>query len=60
MNKFLERVDDRHFWNPGVFSYAIIPRCHLNSRVFFFIVLSIVYEDDPAGGQPAGHALIKV
>jgi hypothetical protein len=43
MNKCLERVDDRHFWNPGVFSYAMIPRCHPNSRVFFFIVLSIVY-----------------
>ncbi len=35
MNKCLERVNDRHFWNPGVFSYAIIPRCRPNSRVFF-------------------------
>jgi hypothetical protein len=42
-NNCLERVDDRRFWNPGVFSYAMIPRCHPNSRVFFFIVLSIVY-----------------
>ncbi len=36
MSKCLERVDDRHFWNPGVFSYAMIPRCCLNSIVFFF------------------------
>jgi hypothetical protein len=44
MNKCLERVYDRHFWNPGVFSYAMIPRCRPNSRVFFvFIVQSIVY-----------------
>jgi hypothetical protein len=35
MNKCLERVDDQHIWNPGVFSYAMIPRCHPNSRVFF-------------------------
>jgi hypothetical protein len=46
MNKCLERVNDRHFWNPGVFSYAMIPRCRHNSRVFFFIVQSIVYEED--------------
>jgi hypothetical protein len=32
---WLERVNDRHFWNPGVFSYAMIPRCHPNSRVHF-------------------------
>jgi hypothetical protein len=43
MNKCLERVNDRHFWNPGVFSYAMIPRRHPNSRVFFFIVASIVH-----------------
>ncbi len=36
MNKCLKRVNDRHFWNPGVFSYAMIPRCHPNSLVFFF------------------------
>jgi hypothetical protein len=36
MNKCFERVNDRHFWNSGVFSYAMIPRCHRNSRVFFF------------------------
>jgi hypothetical protein len=44
MDKCLERVNDRHFWNPGVFSYAMIPRCGPNSRVCFFIVASIVYE----------------
>jgi hypothetical protein len=43
MNECLERVNDRLFWNPGVFSYAMIPRWHPNSRVFFFIVTSIVY-----------------
>ncbi len=36
MNKCLERVNDRHFWNPGVFSYAMIPRCRRKSRFFFF------------------------
>ncbi len=35
MNKCLERVNDRHFWNPRVVSYAMIPRCHPNSRVSF-------------------------
>ncbi len=35
MNKCLERVNDRHFWNPGVFSYAMITKCRPNSRVFF-------------------------
>ncbi len=45
-NRGLERVNDRHFWNPGVFSYAMIPRCRPNSRVFFFfIVTSTVYMD---------------
>ncbi len=34
MNKCLERVNDRHYWNPGVLSYAMIPRCRPNSRVF--------------------------
>ncbi len=24
-----------HFWNPGVFSSAMISRCHPNSRLFF-------------------------
>jgi hypothetical protein len=43
MKKCLERVNDRHFWDPGVFSYAMIPRCRPNSRVFFFIVTSVVY-----------------
>ncbi len=34
------------FWNPGVFSYAMIPRCRPNERVFFFfIVASIVYGE---------------
>jgi hypothetical protein len=36
MNKCLERVNDRHLWNPGLFSYALIPICHPNSRSFFF------------------------
>ncbi len=36
MNKCLRRVDGRHFWIPGVFSYAMMPRCRSNSRVFFF------------------------
>ncbi len=45
MNKCLERINDRHFWNPGVFSYAMIPRCRLNS--FFLIVTSIVYDQYP-------------
>jgi hypothetical protein len=44
MNKYLERVNGRHFWNPGVFSYALIPRCRPNSSFFSsFIVTSIVY-----------------
>ncbi len=43
MNKCLERVNDRHFWNPGVVSYAMIRRCRPNSRVLFLIVTSIVY-----------------
>ncbi len=34
--KVFGRVNDRHFWNHGVFSYAMIPRCLPNSRVFFF------------------------
>jgi hypothetical protein len=42
MSKCLERVNDRHFWNPGVFSYAMMRRCGPNSRLFF-IVTSIVY-----------------
>jgi hypothetical protein len=43
MNKCLERANDRHFWSPGVVSYAMIPRCRPNSRGFFLIVTSIVY-----------------
>jgi hypothetical protein len=40
----LERVNEPHFWNPGVFSNAMIPRCHPNKEFFFFfIVTSIVY-----------------
>ncbi len=35
MNTCLKRVNDRHFWNPEVFSYAMILRCRPNSRVFF-------------------------
>ncbi len=47
MNKCLKRVYDRHFWNPGVFSYAMILKCRPNSRVIFFIVASIVYAARP-------------
>jgi hypothetical protein len=36
MNKCMEMVNGRHFWNPGVISYAMIPRCCPNSRVFFY------------------------
>ncbi len=35
MNKCLERVHGRHFCNPGVFSYAMIPRCRPNQELFF-------------------------
>jgi hypothetical protein len=45
MNKCLERVNERHFWNPGVFSYAMIPRWRPNSKVLFFMVTSIVYGE---------------
>jgi hypothetical protein len=34
-NKCLERVNGRHFWNPGVFSYAMIQRWRPNLKVFF-------------------------
>jgi hypothetical protein len=47
VKKCFERVNDRLFWNPGVFSYAMytmIPRCRPKSRGFYFIVASIVYE----------------
>jgi hypothetical protein len=61
MNKCLERVNGRHFWNPGVFSYAMIPRSYPNSS-YFFIVTSIVY--DPWSGlkrefrfRPSSHLL---
>jgi hypothetical protein len=47
MNMCLKRVDDRHFWTPGVFSYAMKPRCHPNSRVFFPFVTSVVYALTP-------------
>ncbi len=36
MNKCLERVNERCFWSPGVFSYPIIPRCCPNKKGFFF------------------------
>ncbi len=55
MNKFLERVNDRHLWNPGVFSYAMIPRCRPNSRFFFFIVTSIVYAPNRFSGHTMGQ-----
>jgi hypothetical protein len=59
MNKRLEMVNDRHFWNPGVFSYAMMPRCRPNSRVFFFIVSSIVYALKSIGYLPFEVALPK-
>jgi hypothetical protein len=31
------------FWNPGVFSYAMMPRCHPKPTFHLFIVTSIVY-----------------
>ncbi len=31
----MERNNGRYFWNSGVFSYAMIPRCRPNSTVFF-------------------------
>ncbi len=49
MKKCSERVvNDRHFWNPGVFSYAMIPRWRPNLNVFFFffIVTSVVYDQN--------------
>ncbi len=46
MNKCFERANDRHFWNPRVVSYAMVPRCRPNSRVFFLIVTSIVYASN--------------
>ncbi len=45
MNKCLERVNGRHFWNPGVCSFAMITRWRPNLK-FFFIVTSIVYASD--------------
>ncbi len=43
VNKCFLKVNDRHFWNPQVISYAIIcNRCRPNST-FFSIVASIVY-----------------
>jgi hypothetical protein len=30
-------INDRHFWNPGVFSHAMLPTCRSNSRGFYFI-----------------------
>ncbi len=48
MNKCLKRVDDRHFWTPGVFSYAIIPRGRPNSRVFG--IYSVFGESVREGG----------
>ncbi len=36
VNKCLQRVNhDQQFWNLGVFSYAMIPRCQPNLTVFF-------------------------
>ncbi len=47
----LERVNARHFWNPGVFSYAMIPRCRPTSRGFFSALShlkSMQYPDSPS------------
>jgi hypothetical protein len=44
MNNCSERLNGRHFWNPGVFSYAMIPRCDPNSRVFF--IMQIISSQD--------------
>ncbi len=44
MNMCLERVHGQHFRNPGVFIYAMIPSSRPNSRDFFFIVTSVVYD----------------
>jgi hypothetical protein len=41
MNKCLKRVNDRQFWNPGVFSYSMIPDV-ASTQEFFFIVTSMV------------------
>jgi hypothetical protein len=57
MNKCLERVNDRHFWNPAVFSYAMTPRCCPNS-FFFFIVTSIVYAYHTQLGRTTDSELI--
>jgi hypothetical protein len=48
MNNCLERVNDRHFWNFGAFSYAMIPRCRPNLSFFLLIITSIVYGADGA------------
>ncbi len=45
MNKCLEMVNDRYFWNPGVFSYAMIPKMPPQLKSLFIIVKSIVYGD---------------
>ncbi len=45
MNKCLEGVNDRLFWNPGVISYAMIPRWRPNLKLFI-IVTSIVHDCD--------------
>jgi hypothetical protein len=34
MNKCLERVNDRHFWNPGVFSYTMIPKVFFHRHIY--------------------------
>ncbi len=48
MNKCLERVNGRQFWNPGVFSYAmIIIRCHPNLRIIFLRHIYSLCLDKP-------------
>jgi hypothetical protein len=58
MNKCLERVNGRHFWIPGVSSYAMIPRCRPNSRVFFFkfffLFMTVTWKMFKANTQISG------
>jgi hypothetical protein len=46
VNKCFLRVNDWHFWNPEVISYAMIPRRRPSSTIFFPIVASVIYCDE--------------
>ncbi len=52
----LERVNDRHIWNPGVISYAMIP-CRPDSRVFLngSSVLPYITRSTPGLGTHLGQ-----